>query len=143
MSIAPSLNLVVLRARDPEQVCRFYGALGLQFVTERHGNGPVHHASDISGSVLEIYPRQNDEATTIGTRLGFTVASLDDALSALEGHQGRIVSGPRDVPDGRRAVVCDPEGHKLELLERAHRPMQPAFDGRELESAAKPLRATT
>jgi lactoylglutathione lyase len=111
------LNLVVLRARDPEQLCRFYSALGLCFVREQHGNGPVHHASEIGHSVFEIYPRKHDEPTTTGARIGFSVSSLDDILKLLATENTRIISGPTASPRGRRAVVCDPEGHKVELVE--------------------------
>jgi lactoylglutathione lyase len=114
----PSLNLLVLRAEDPERLCEFYSALGLRFVREQHGKGPVHHASEIGGSVFEIYPRGKDEPTTAGARSGFSVPSLDVALSALTDQHASVLSGPATTPRGRRAVVCDPEGHKVELIER-------------------------
>jgi lactoylglutathione lyase len=113
------LNLVVLRARDPEQLCRFYSALGLRFVREQHGDGPVHHASEFGRSVFEIYPRNNNAPTSAGIRIGFSVQSLDVILKALVTQDARIISGPTVTPRGRRAVVCDPEGHKVELLETA------------------------
>jgi lactoylglutathione lyase len=113
----PSLNLLVLRAEDPERLCEFYAALGLSFVREQHGKGPVHHASEIGGSVFEIYPRGKHEPPTIGARIGFNVPSLDAALYALNGQNTSVLSGPVATPRGRRAVVCDPEGHKVELIE--------------------------
>jgi lactoylglutathione lyase len=114
------LNLVVLRARDPEQLCRFYSALGLYFVREQHGNGPIHHSSEIGHSVFEIYPQKHDEPTSAGTRIGFSVSSLDSILKILVSVNARVVSGPTATSRGRRAVVCDPEGHKVELLEVAN-----------------------
>ena len=113
-----SLNLLVLRAEKPELLCDFYGALGLRFVREQHGTGPVHHASEIGDSVLEIYPRRSGEPTTQGARLGFDVPSLDAALAALGTQSAHVISGPTITPRGRRAVLCDPEGHKVELIER-------------------------
>jgi lactoylglutathione lyase len=113
----PSLNLLVLRAEHPERLCAFYSALGLNFVREQHGKGPVHHASAIGGSIFEIYPRGTDAPTTAGARIGFNVESLDAALSALADQQVSVLSGPSTTSRGRLAVVCDPEGHKVELVE--------------------------
>ena len=118
MEATLSLNLVVLRAQDPEAVCRFYEALGMSFSRERHGTGPLHHACDLGGSVLEIYPRRGDEPSTTGARLGFTVPSLDAALSALRAKNALIVREP--TASARRAVVSDPEGHRVELVEHEH-----------------------
>jgi predicted enzyme related to lactoylglutathione lyase len=118
MSALPSLNLLVLKANDPDQLCRFYSGLGLHFIREQHGNGPVHHASELAGSVFEIYPRKPEEPPTTATRLGFIVPSLDAALLAVRGAQGVVLCEPCEFRQGRRAVVCDPEGHKVELVER-------------------------
>jgi lactoylglutathione lyase len=114
----PSLNLLVLKAEDPDQLCRFYSGLGLRFIREQHGNGPVHHASELGGSVFEIYPRKPEEPSTTATRLGLTVPSLDAALLAVRSANGVVLREPSEYRQGRRAVVCDPEGHKVELVER-------------------------
>jgi predicted enzyme related to lactoylglutathione lyase len=116
MNAQLSLNLLVIRAKEPDVVCRFYQALGLSFSREQHGKGPLHHACELGSSVFEIYPRRGDEAATTGTRLGFAVPSLDEALDALRAENAMIVSAP--TPTTRRAVVTDPEGHRVELVER-------------------------
>lgn len=66
---AAEINLIVLRS-DQLQVTRgFYEALGLSFVEEKHGHGPVHlSATTQSGTVLELYPLSNGEAPETGTR---------------------------------------------------------------------------
>ena len=119
LSNMPALNLLVLRAEDPERLRQFYSALGLHFVREQHGSGPVHHASELGGSVFEIYPRRPDEPPTTGARVGFNVPSLDRALKALHLERAILISGPTSTLYGRRAVIQDPEGHKIELLERS------------------------
>jgi predicted enzyme related to lactoylglutathione lyase len=111
-----TLNLLVLRARDPARLAQFYGAFGLSFTREQHGNGPVHHSCELGGAVLEIYPYQESQGDTTGTRLGFRVDSLDRAIAACTA-EARILSAPKLTQWGRRAVIQDPEGHKLELTE--------------------------
>lgn len=109
------LNLLVLRAKKPEILVAFYERLGLEFVKERHGCGPTHHAARNGSSVLEIYPCTSDERSTIATRIGFAVDDVDDVCQrALDGF-GSLVQEPRDSTWGRRAIVRDPEGHTIEL----------------------------
>ncbi|MFZ2871601.1 VOC family protein [Zavarzinia sp.] len=109
--------LVVIKARDPEGLSRFYAALGLHFECERHGNGPEHYASRVGASVFEIYPRASDTDSTSSTRIGFGVADLDAACTNVLIGRGRMVRAAADTPWGRRAVVTDPEGHTVEIVE--------------------------
>ena len=52
------------------------------------------------------------------TRLGFSVPSLANALGQLRRLDATVLVEPSDTPDGRRAVVKDFEGHKVELYEK-------------------------
>ena len=112
-----ALNLVVLRAREPERLARFYSGLGLCFQEEQHGTGPRHHACTLPGAVLEIYPLEDEADTTTGTRIGFTVDHVDDVVRQVE--TGAVLTPPRVTRWGKRAVLQDPEGHRVELVERA------------------------
>jgi catechol 2,3-dioxygenase-like lactoylglutathione lyase family enzyme len=111
------LNLLVLRARDPQALARFYEGLGLSFVRERHGKGPVHMACSTPGATFEIYPQTEDSATT-GTRIGFAVDNVDASYANALGARANGLRSPADSAWGRRAVVKDPEGHIVELTER-------------------------
>jgi predicted enzyme related to lactoylglutathione lyase len=111
------LNLIVLRSIDLERSARFYGALGIAFVRERHGNGPEHFAGEVGRIVFEIYPHGTGEAT-VKTRIGFSVDSLSALIPELQEAGGTVVSLPQESPWGMRAVVADPDGHRVELIER-------------------------
>lgn len=95
----------------------FYSRLGLQFSQHRHGAGPEHFAAELpGGGVFELYPL-SEGASTFGTRVGFRVPSLDEVLAALKDYPGAIVSAPRESDWGRRAVLADPDGHRVELVQ--------------------------
>lgn len=97
----------------------FYSRFGLEFSKHRHGSGPEHFAAELpGGGVFEIYPLPADGPTTTGTRIGFRVPSVDAALAALGDYPAAIVTPARDSEWGRRAVVTDPDGHRVELTER-------------------------
>lgn len=114
-----ALNLVVLRSADMERAADFYSRLGLRFSLHRHGKGPEHFAAEVAGSVFEIYPLSPGGPSSSGARIGFSVVSLDDALEALADFPDAVVSPAADSPWGRRAVVADPDGHRVELVQRS------------------------
>ena len=108
-------NVIVLRSRDLDLAHSFYRALGLNFVRHSHGSGPVHLASESGGLVFEIYPLVENVAPTSSTRIGFSVPSVDATYESLLSAGGASVITPRDSQWGRRAVVIDPDGHRIEL----------------------------
>jgi len=114
-----ALNLVVIRSADLDRAARFYEALGVRLSRERHGSGPEHLAGSAGAVTLEIYPRGN-AGETLGTRIGFRVASVAAAITAVQAVGGSVASPPHDSPWGLRAVVVDPDGHRVELVEESH-----------------------
>ncbi len=113
---APRLNLIVVRSSDLSRAEAFYGALGIAFSREKHGNGPEHLAAVLGEVVFEIYPGR-DEASTRDVRVGFRVASLEEVLAMVNANGGEIVSAPQQTQWGVQAVVADPDGRRVELLQ--------------------------
>lgn len=112
-----TLNLAVIKSTDMTRAVAFYSRLGLRLSQHRHGKGPEHFSAELPGAVFEIYPSTPDGLSTLGTRIGFRVPSVDAALAALADFPGAVVSPAKDSEWGRRAVVADPDGHRVELLE--------------------------
>lgn len=114
-----SFSLVVIRTAQLETALSFYGALGLSFVEEQHGAGPVHYSCDLGGMVLEIYPGQEgvapDAKSGGATMLGFTVDSLDLVLAELKELGVEPKSAPKDAEWGRWVNVTDPDGRIVQL----------------------------
>jgi lactoylglutathione lyase len=110
------LNLVVIRSADFDRSGRFYAALGIRLSRERHGSGPEHLAGQVGASVFEIYPL-GERGNTVGARLGFRVPSVAGSVAAVQEIGGSVVSQPRVSPWGLRAVVTDPDVHRIELVE--------------------------
>ena len=108
-------NLIVIRSRDLDRAAGFYAALGLSLKRHSHGNGPWHLVSENAGQVFEIYPLGRNGQNTSAARIGFSVPSVDETYSALLLAGGTEVAAPQLSPWGRRAVVCDPDGHRVEL----------------------------
>lgn len=114
----PLLNLVVIRSADLDRAERFYRVLGLHFERHRHGSGPEHLAAQphAGGYVFEIYLASAKAGSTTGVRIGFNMDAVDTYIDGLVEAGGAIIQAPVDSEWGRRAVVADPDGHRVELV---------------------------
>jgi catechol 2,3-dioxygenase-like lactoylglutathione lyase family enzyme len=112
----PIVNLLVLRSPDIHRAAAFYQSLGLLFTVERHASGPEHYTSLVDGFVFEIYPLGTGQTPTTGTRIGFSVDSVDGVVSLVRAAGAEVVTEPHNSVWGRRAVVRDLDGHTVELL---------------------------
>ena len=114
MGSSPLLRLVdavTIPVPDLDEGLRFYcDQLGHQLLWRNNAIGQA-------GLLLP------DSATEIvlGTDVGYAptwlVASLDEALDHITAAGGRVVDRPRTIPVGRLAVVGDPFGNRLVLLD--------------------------
>jgi catechol 2,3-dioxygenase-like lactoylglutathione lyase family enzyme len=109
-----NLNLLVLRTPKLDEMRKFYSLLGTHFVDEQHGNGPAHCSAKLdNGTILELYPCAHGMLPDAGLRLGFTVDSLEQTLNIIE---QRVPLKKLDC--GVCALITDPDGRKVELVER-------------------------
>ena len=116
----PRINLIVLRVADLERAAAFYGLLGFQFVKHAHGSGPLHYSAAVNGVVFELYPATAEQGVSTSARIGFIVDEIDLLVAQLAAFPGaQLISPPRDSEWGRRAVVADPDGHRVELVATA------------------------
>jgi lactoylglutathione lyase len=114
----PRLNLLVLRVADLDRAVAFYQLLGLRFKKHEHGSGPVHFAAERDRFVFELYLATAEQPVSASTRIGFEIADVVKSVATLGAFPGaRILSAPVASPWGLRAVVVDPDGHRVELSE--------------------------
>jgi lactoylglutathione lyase len=114
-------RLVVIKTSQLSALRRFYEQLGLAFVEEQHGKGPIHFSANVAGIVLEIYPLPNDVLVDASTRLGFAVENLTAVCESLRSISAEV-KGPSTTPWGERAVAYDPDGRAIELYSLPEKP---------------------
>ena len=109
----PLLKLLVLRTHRLEELKKFYESLGVEFVKERHGQGPSHYAGSMGSAVLELYPLPKDAPEPDKSlRLGFAVKHLGTIANELGSTGIRIGASERHSPV---VVIKDPDGRTVEL----------------------------
>ncbi|MGJ8654907.1 MAG: VOC family protein [Akkermansiaceae bacterium] len=112
------LNLTVLRSSDMEALAKFYSALfERELEKHRHGKGPEHFGTELGELVFEIYPQRSEADDTTSVRLGYLVDSIESVLDRISGFAFTVVSEAKDSAWGKRMVLDDPEGHRMELTE--------------------------
>lgn len=115
-----TLSLMVLRTSNPEALLPFYQALGLKFVREQHGSGPLHFACEMGVVVLEIYPpkKGRNDAEFASPMLGFSVDSLEKTLVKLREtgvETGAVYQSETEIS----CTVRDFDGRVVRLTESA------------------------
>lgn len=94
---------------------KYSTSAGASILTIVSKAGPEHFASETDTPTFEIYPLTNEATATTGVRIGFAVESVDQVFEHLLSVGGQAVSAPKNSPWGRRAVIADPDGHRVEL----------------------------
>lgn len=105
------VDAVTIPVPDLDAGLRFYrDSLGHQLRWRHDDIGQVGLA--LPGSDTEIVL-----TTRHGYEPNWLVISADHAAAAVRAAGGRVVTGPSDIPVGRVAVVADPFGNALVLLD--------------------------
>ncbi len=118
----PRIGLLVIRSDDMERLAAFYEALGFRFVRHSHPPCGEHFAATDSSCVFEIYQRKADQQATAGLFFGLNVSSVDEAIESAVTSGGSVVRFPEDTQWGRSAIIRDPDGHRVMLMECGSEP---------------------
>lgn len=92
---------------------------GLAFYRDRLGHRFKWRNDDVGQAGLEL--PDGDSELVLTTQLAYEpnwlVDSVDAAVDAFRRNGGAVISEPRDIPVGRVAVVADPFGNTLVLVD--------------------------
>jgi len=92
---------------------------GLRFYSDRLGHRLLWR-NDAVGQAGLVLPDAVTEivlTTDLEYAPSWLVTSVEDAVDRIIAAGGRVVDGPDDIPVGRLAVVADPFGNRLVLLD--------------------------
>ena len=105
------VDCVLVRVPDLDAALGFYrDRLGLRLVWRRDGEAAGLAMTDSETEFVLL-------AEPGGPETDLLVDSADDACRSFSAAGGRVETGPFDVPVGRCAVVRDPWGNRLFLID--------------------------
>jgi protein-L-isoaspartate O-methyltransferase len=103
---------------------------GLAFYRDRLGHQPIWRtATQVGLRMPETDAELVLQTERPAMETDLLVASADDAAAAVAAAGGRVVVTPFDIPIGRCAVVADPWGNRLVLLDMRKGPLVTDADG--------------
>lgn len=109
---------ITLNTTNLENMLRFYEILGCRFERQKVNiGGDVHRArlGDLELTLLCTKSAQKTDASQLA--LSFKVASFEAKIPQLQTVPGALlILDPTDMPDGKKAIFQDPDGHSVELL---------------------------
>ncbi|HEY3059726.1 MAG TPA: hypothetical protein VGL99_12200 [Chloroflexota bacterium] len=102
-----------------------------------NGTGLVLTDRVVHDSTAWLHMPESDAEIVVQTErpeleANLTVTSADDAAAAISRAGGRVIVEPFDIPIGRCAVVEDPWGNRLVLLDTSRRRLVTNDTGRVL-----------
>jgi len=114
------LGLVMIVVRNMERSVVFYrDVLGLKVLIHQENWSQL----DAGNILIGLHP-EGDEvkvSPTTGMSIAIYVDDIDRAVSEIRARFGKISIGPRRDPFGRWALVHDPDGYCVQLVEMARR----------------------
>lgn len=109
----------LLRKVDAVTICVPSLAAGLAFYSDQLGH-PLLWRNDSAGLLGLSMPDSDTElvlTTEHSYEPNWLVSSVDEAAERIRQGGGQILSEPVDIPVGRLAVVADPFGNALVLVD--------------------------
>ena len=114
------LGLVMIVVRDMERSVAFYrDVLGLKLLIHQD-NWSQFDAGNI---LIGLHPDGEEVkvSPTTGMSIGIYVDDVDKAVAEIRRRLARIAVGPRPEPFGRWALLFDPDGYSIQIIEMARR----------------------
>ncbi len=123
----------MVRITDPERSRRFYEALGFEFERDMDivRNGELEATNYFFGignskSVLELTYNHDGRTYELGTGYGHIALAVDDMTATLAGLAEQGIEPEREPYRLREggSLICfvrDPDGYRIELIERSAR----------------------
>lgn len=117
MHTVTALAAVVFTCKDIDRSVRFYKALGVEVRETRHGGSGPHFTCSLGGVHFALYPTDDVErGAQSGVQIGLMVTNLDGAVAAVKAAGANVLQAPTPKPWGITAIVEDPDGRRVELV---------------------------
>ncbi len=112
-----SISSITLNTPQLQDMLGFYGRLGFSFKTAKVDKGSEVHRATQNGLEFTLYSIETLQRSPVPSlQLGFKVAELEKIVEDLKSVPGVIcVLETTEMPDGKKAIVLDPDGHAVEL----------------------------
>lgn len=115
----PLLSSIIINTAHPEEMLRFYSRLGLHFEMKQVSKGGQCHKAYLGGVELTFFAvKETARAKSPDLQLTIRVGGLEAMVQELTSIEGvQCLLDPTHLPDGKKAILLDPDGRAVELIE--------------------------
>jgi predicted enzyme related to lactoylglutathione lyase len=110
---------ITINTAHLQDMLSFYSVIGFKFQAHKVDKGSEVHRALHNGVEFSLYCIQNPQKAQIpSVQLGFSVTDLEKTVGELAAIPGAMcILDPTQMPEGKCAIVLDPDGHALNLKE--------------------------
>jgi hypothetical protein len=98
----------------------FYRLIGFKFEATRVDKGSEVYRAMHDGVEFSLYSIKNAQKSQIPSlQLGFQITDIEKTVAQLANIPGALcILDPTDMPDGKKSIILDPDGHSIELCQK-------------------------
>ena len=113
-----TLRSIVIATSQIKEVLRFYENLGLAFKTKKVSLGTEYYWTTANGLEIAFIEKQNiKQDVQPHYMLSFKVKDIDLKFQQFVANQFIGILDPTDFAEGRKAILLDPDGRSVEIIE--------------------------
>lgn len=115
----PLLTSIIINTAHPAQMLNFYSRLGLEFQRHQVSKGGECHKAFLGSVELTLYAiKETARARSPDLQLTFRIPQLETTVADLvKIDKVECLMDPTLLPDGKKAILLDPDGRAVELIE--------------------------
>ncbi len=113
-----TLRSLVIATSQIKDVLKFYENLGLTFKTKKVSLGTEYFWTLANGLEIGFLEKTGiRQETQPHYMLSFRVKKIDEVFQNMVSHNFIGIMDPTDFEEGRKAIVLDPDGRSVEIIE--------------------------
>ena len=113
-----TLFRITLNSAQPDVLLRFYSVLGFQFSQKNVDKGSRAWQGQLGEIGLEVFNIKETFSNRIpGVQMSFRVKGLEALVDQFRALRAQIMIEPLDTKTGQMAIVMDPDGRSVELIQ--------------------------
>lgn len=113
------ITSITINTPHLQDMLNFYRIIGFQFIASKVDKGSEVYRATQNSVEFSLYSLANAQKSQIPSlQLGFKIPELEKTVGELIQVPGAMcILDPTDMPDGKKAIVLDPDGHSIELCQ--------------------------
>ncbi|QLY24272.1 VOC family protein [Bdellovibrio sp. KM01] len=114
------ISSITINTGQLQNMLEFYSRVGFKFQMVRVDKGSEVYRAVHDGVEFSLYSLPTAQKAQVPSlQLGFQITELENTVADLAKVPGSLlILDPTEMPDGKKAIILDPDGHSIELCQK-------------------------